>query len=56
MWLPNGRLANEEIVARGDATVLLTMDRRYGKRLRAAAVRAETLARGLWPACEQPRD
>jgi uncharacterized protein YjbI with pentapeptide repeats len=51
VWLPSGQLANEEIVARGDATVLLTTDRRYGKRLRAAAVRAETSGRGLWPAC-----
>jgi len=51
VWLPDGRLANEAIIERGDATVLLTTDHNYGKRLRAAAVRAETANRGLWRAC-----
>jgi uncharacterized protein YjbI with pentapeptide repeats len=51
VWLDDGRLANELILERGDATVLLTSDRRYSRRFRAAAVRAEMSLRGLWGAC-----
>jgi uncharacterized protein YjbI with pentapeptide repeats len=51
VWLDSGRLANELVLERGDATVLLTSDRRYSRRFRAAAVRAEMSLRGLWGAC-----
>jgi uncharacterized protein YjbI with pentapeptide repeats len=51
VWLDDGRLANELVLERGNATVQLTSDRRYSKRFRAAAVRAEMALRGLWGAC-----
>ena len=52
VWTRDGRLANQEIVARGDARVLIVPPAiRYEQTLRLAQARAAGARRGLWASC-----
>ncbi len=52
VWTRDGRLATQEIVARGDARVLIVPPNiRYEQTLRLAQARAAGARRGLWASC-----
>jgi uncharacterized protein YjbI with pentapeptide repeats len=52
VWTDDGRLANQELLARGDARVLIVSpNARYEQSLRLAQARAAAARRGLWGSC-----
>ena len=52
VWTDDGRLANQELLARGDARVLIVSpNNRYEQSLRLAQARAAGARRGLWADC-----
>jgi micrococcal nuclease len=52
VWTDDGKLANQELLAHGEARVLIVSPNdRYEQSLRLAQARAAGARRGLWATC-----